>query len=159
MKSIGSKFGVLFFLLSVLSMPMVAQKWEGNREEVYKRIKAEKIAYFTEKLSLTEDEAAKFWPIYNQYEKENIEILQQMRGHKFNFEEMSDADADNYMKKHLEIKEKEFQIEKSYLPKFKSVLTSKKAAGVFYYERQFRNEMLDKVKSRMPLERKDRGRE
>ncbi|HMP29980.1 MAG TPA: hypothetical protein PKD85_10285, partial [Saprospiraceae bacterium] len=129
MKSIGSKFGVLFFLLSVLSMPMVAQKWEGNREEVYKRIKAEKIAYFTEKLSLTEDEAAKFWPIYNQYEKENIEILQQMRGHKFNFEEMSDADADNYMKKHLEIKEKEFQIEKSYLPKFKSVLTSKKAAG------------------------------
>jgi hypothetical protein len=161
MKKIVLKSWMLMsiFLIAMISGPLAAQKVDGNKDEIFKRIKAEKIAYFTEKLSLTEEEAQRFWPVYNQYEKESFELYKSMRGLKFKFSEMSDSDADLYMKRHLEIKEKEFQLEKSYMPKFKNVLSSKKTAGVFYYEKQFRNEMLDKVRSRMPSERKERGRE
>jgi len=33
------------------------------------RVKAYKIAYITDQLSLTEKEAQKFWPIYNAHEE------------------------------------------------------------------------------------------
>ncbi len=37
-----------------------------NRE----KIKAQKIAFFTQELNLTSDEAAKFWPVYNSFADE-----------------------------------------------------------------------------------------
>ena len=39
-----------------------------------KKIKALKISYITEKLDLSEKEAAKFWPIYNKFEKKEYEL-------------------------------------------------------------------------------------
>ena len=44
-----------------------AQDDEGKRGE---RIQALKIAFITQKLNLTTDEAQKFWPVYSQYENE-----------------------------------------------------------------------------------------
>ncbi len=34
------------------------------------KIQSLKIAFITQKLQLTPDEAQKFWPVYNQYDKE-----------------------------------------------------------------------------------------
>jgi hypothetical protein len=39
-----------------------------------KKIKTLKISYITEKLNLSESEAAKFWPIYNKFEKKKYEL-------------------------------------------------------------------------------------
>ena len=47
------------------SLSIFAQKKRESRE----KIRTLKIAYVTEKLNLTENEAQKFWPIYNTYNK------------------------------------------------------------------------------------------
>ena len=44
-----------------------AQDGDKTRAE---KIEALKIAFITQKLQLTTDEAQKFWPVYNQYENE-----------------------------------------------------------------------------------------
>src|SRR6187455_2970115 len=47
---------------------------EGRLEE----IKAQKVAYLTQKMSLTTEEAQKFWPIYNEYDK-GLEAIRKER--------------------------------------------------------------------------------
>ena len=51
-------------LILFISVSAFAQRGEKMNE----RIKAQKIAFITEKLSLTSEEAQEFWPIYNEIE-------------------------------------------------------------------------------------------
>src|SRR6476620_10673268 len=56
---------LLFVILGSFS-EIKAQEDESRAE----KIEALKIAFITQKLQLTSDEAQKFWPVYNQYENE-----------------------------------------------------------------------------------------
>ena len=46
---------------------------QGNQEK-REKIKALKVAFLTEKLALSSEEAQKFWPIYNAFEEKQFEI-------------------------------------------------------------------------------------
>ena len=52
-----------------------------DRAEVEKAIKVKKIAYITESLELTPDEAEKFWPIYNEFESKKMAVTKDMFMH------------------------------------------------------------------------------
>ncbi|NMH86693.1 Spy/CpxP family protein refolding chaperone [Flavivirga algicola] len=58
---------ILPILIFFLSLNILAQHDRG-------KIKALKISFITEKLDLTEDEAQKFWPVYNNYDKVTSKI-------------------------------------------------------------------------------------
>jgi hypothetical protein len=58
---------MLFLLISSLSF---AQDFKERREKV----KALKVAFITEKLELTTEEAQKFWPIYNVFDDNQSEL-------------------------------------------------------------------------------------
>ena len=61
---------ITFFSFVVLS----AQEKHGPGPEIFEKIKAEKISFFTSKLDLTPAEAQAFWPVYNEYEKKKFDI-------------------------------------------------------------------------------------
>ncbi len=67
MKNKKQLFTFIFTVL--ISLTMFSQHRESR-----KKIKALKVSYITEKLSLSEKEAAKFWPIYNKFEKKRYEL-------------------------------------------------------------------------------------
>ncbi len=142
-------------LIIVGSMTVFAQNPDYKRGEVHEKIKAEKIAYFTDKLDLNEEEAKKFWPVFNQYEKEKMEIFKRYKETPKAYTSMSDADADQFLKNMVDIKEREFQIEKEYVSKFRKVLAPKKVAGLYYYEREFKKEVLERVRHRMQKKTED----
>ena len=64
MKTANHIFKYIFVLLILSSASSFAQKNAG-----FERIKAQKVAYITDELDLTPQEAEKFWPIYNSYDK------------------------------------------------------------------------------------------
>lgn len=51
----------------------------AQTKEEFNKIKSYKVAYFTEELSLSTDEAADFWPIYNKFEEAQIQMWKAMR--------------------------------------------------------------------------------
>ena len=57
---------ILFVMIGSFS-GLKAQDGDETRAE---KIQALKIAFITQKLQLTADEAQKFWPVYNQYDNE-----------------------------------------------------------------------------------------
>ena len=61
-------FPIIFLLVTSLSFYKRIKK---KREKV----KALKVAYITEQLELTTDEAQKFWPIYNAFDEKQSELL------------------------------------------------------------------------------------
>src|SRR5665647_2408453 len=86
---------LLVFLLNVLTGN--AQNRNFGNAPQRQRIDAQKVAFFTDQLQLTPDEARIFWPIYNQYNTQKEELNQDfMRGNQKyinNADAVSDKDA------------------------------------------------------------------
>lgn len=58
---------ILIFLFSGFSMAFAQEPGDENRQE---KIQALYVAYVTQQLQLTPDEAQKFWPLHTQFENE-----------------------------------------------------------------------------------------
>ncbi|MFP4041584.1 MAG: hypothetical protein ACLFT6_02355, partial [Bacteroidales bacterium] len=55
-------------ILSIcLLLSISAAGQEDKNQSIREQIQTEKIAFFTEKIGLTLQEAEKFWPVYNEY--------------------------------------------------------------------------------------------
>lgn len=121
----------------------------GQRQQKKERVKQLKIAFFTEELDLTEAEAEKFWPIYNEMEekmqaekkKKNLATNAIKNG----FDTMSDAEIEAKMKEALDARIKEAEVQKEYLVKIGDVIGFKKAAKVVSLEAQFKQKLLERL--------------
>ncbi len=113
------------------------------------RVKQLKIAYFTEELGLTSEEAEKFWPIYNEM-NDKIQVQKKKtkaatREIKNNIDTMSDAEIEAKMNEALDARIKEAELQKEYLAKIGDVIGYKKAAKVVSLEAQFKRELLKRL--------------
>src|SRR6056297_4259926 len=65
-------FTTFILVLSFVISGLQSNAQESNKVSKEQQIKDQKIAFFTDKIGLTPEEAEKFWPIYNEYwEKKN----------------------------------------------------------------------------------------
>ena len=121
------------------SLGSIAQ--EKGKEIKRENKKAEKIAFISTKLELTAAEAEKFWPVYNASEAEFKLLKKEHKaamGEKKKISEMSDNEVEKLLDTGLEIQQKELEIRKKYLVKFKEVLPIKKVAKLTRIEHEFR---------------------
>ena len=98
------------------------------------KIKALKIAFITQRLQLTPEQAQKFWPIYNQYDNE-------LRSAQLDESDPNVLDKD---KRVLAIKEK-------YMGQFQKVLGPQKTNMFFNSERDFRGLLIRRLQNRNQL--------
>ena len=73
---------VIALLALAVSFSAVAQKPAQGPErkgQDHERFEAEKVAYITQQLSLSVEEAQAFWPVYNQAVKEQREVFAKVR--------------------------------------------------------------------------------
>jgi Spy/CpxP family protein refolding chaperone len=118
----------------------------GSRKE---KIEAMKIAYLTNHLDLTPEEAQKFWPIYNQYEAKQMELRKMKKDERReandNLEKMSDKDLEALVDNEIVMRQKELDLMKEYHKQFKTVLPVRKVAKLYRAEEMFRRELVKKI--------------
>ena len=123
---------------------------KGERQRPTKeKVKAMKIAYITNELDLTSDEAQKFWPVYNELEAKMSEFHKARKAaHKKEKEETepSDAQLEKMINKRFAAKQKELDLRKEYYPKFKAVLPIQKVAKLYKSEHSFKRNLLKKMR-------------
>jgi Spy/CpxP family protein refolding chaperone len=142
--------------LCVFSFTGLAQQQQrgggAHQQEKRENIDAMKIAFITNKLDLTPEEAQKFWPVYNQYNDKLQELRkkrkQDERDAKQKFDEMSDKDVEQMIDNDLAMRQKEMDLQKEYTTKFKTVLPIKKVAKLYAAEEQFKMVLLNKLKDK-----------
>lgn len=117
------------------------------------KFKSMKIAYITDKLSLTPAEAQKFWPVYNQYTEKRATIYKEFRKDKKEMtgdKELTDAEIEKIVNQRIVVKQKELDLEKEYLAQFKAVLPIKKVAKLYRAEENFKKDLLRKMRAPSP---------
>lgn len=137
---------LLLFLGSSYSF---AQNSNSDKEE---RVKAQKIAFFTEKLSLTSEEAQKFWPIYNSYwEKKNEIIKERNKAMKYcseNMDELSAKEIERYGDMYINFHKQESDLLIEYNAKFKKVLPAKKVMKLYQADYDFKTYLLRQIRNK-----------
>ena len=100
---------------------MLRANLRANRKELMAR-----------NMNLTADEATKFWPIFDQYRKEaikpNDERWALIKEYAANYNTMTDAQAEDYMKKATAVDQQLAALRLRYVPVFEKVLSTKKTA-------------------------------
>ncbi len=145
--------GLLIAALGVLAIPALAQEDDMPLpEERMQEIKSQKTAFLTQRMDLSPEEAQKFWPVYNQYDKEVDANRKEMREfHKTmkKDEEVTEAEASAAIDKELAWRQKELDIRKKYASEFKKTIGAKKTMSLGKAERDFNKELIKRVRDRM----------
>lgn len=122
------------------------------KQEKKENIEAMKIAFLTNKLDLTPEEAQKFWPVYNQYQEKLHELRKKRRmdekESKRNFDELTDKELEQGIENDLAARQKELDLQKEYNTKFKAVLPIRKVSKLYAAEEQFKMVLLDRLKDK-----------
>ena len=119
------KYLLILFVIVASFFSVTAKAQDGEK------IKALKIAFITQKLQLTPEEAQKFWPIYDQYERE-----------------ISGLETNDQNAPALQNEEKLLDIRKKYLGSFEKVLGPQKTNTLFNAERDFRSILIRRLQNR-----------
>ena len=125
--------------ICLIAFPAFAQEVTKNTmDSVRDALKAQKRAFIAVNMQLTDAEDAKFWPVYDSYQKDMEKINQKIGDlildYAKNFESLTDAKADELLKTNLSMEKEILQLKTSYLPKFKAVLPAKKVARYYQLE-------------------------
>jgi Spy/CpxP family protein refolding chaperone len=106
-------------------------------------------------LSLTADQAAKFWPVFNAYQKEqNVIMDEQLKGiqqYVEGYDSLDDAGALSLMKAHLDRDARMNALRQKWLGEFQKVLPGKLAARAMQIDRRLSLVAQVELASRIPL--------
>jgi Spy/CpxP family protein refolding chaperone len=145
---------IIFISICLLcALSTIAQ----TREESRDKIKALKIAYITEQLSLTTQEAQKFWPIYNLYDKEQYELrinyksaLRQSIKSLEEIDILNEADAKKLIALKLLTDKQLYESQKAFIHKMDGVLSAKKIIKLQISEMEFARKLMRKYRKKRP---------
>lgn len=128
-------------------------------DEAVEKIRAAKVAFFTNKLSLSTTEAQAFWPIFNEYEDKHHQLKKKKRSLMMGrfIEEKSDNELIADLRKMHELRQNEVELDKEYLEKYLKVLPPQKVADYYRAERQFSIEVLKNMRRNMDGKHGKRG--
>lgn len=144
------KFTIALLLTSIALLTYGGGKGQGKFD--YDKFKAEKIAFFTDAMELTPEEAAVFWPVYNEYEKKKWELSKERRAMDRQLEngidKMSDEECVEFARKFSSFPQKDADLNKEYNEKFLQVLPPNKVVLLYITEMNFRDRMLRKYREK-----------
>ena len=123
---------ILILTLFFGSFSLVNAQGGGDKENKKEKIEALKIAFITQKLELSADEAQKFWPVYNRYEAEIWQVIKDNK---------TGGDA-------LDNEEKLLNVKKKYRNEFNKVIGQPKTTTLFNSEREFRGVLMRQLKGK-----------
>ena len=144
----------VLFVLAVLSMGAFAQAPQGPRRGGdngwRERVRAEKVAFLTEEIDLTESEAQVFWPIYNEIQKaqrDGFDAVQKAYAAmaKGVEEKKSGKEMEKLVKAYIDAKEQNEGIETKFMNKLLKALPAEKVARYYVAEEKFLHQQIRRL--------------
>jgi hypothetical protein len=124
-----------------------AQYGSEQRAKMQERIESQRVAFITQKLDLSPDESAKFWPILNEYKKVQKEKREEILPGK-PLKQLSEAEAEELIEKNLALELEMVEIKRDYFNKLKEVIPPSKIILLVQMEKEFNRQVLEKIRQR-----------
>ena len=125
-----------------------AQRYGSQqRAKMQERIEAQRIAFITQKLDLTPDESAKFWPVYNEFKKVQKSKRDEIIPDK-PMSELNETEAEEIIGKRLAMEEEMIETKRDYFKQLKEIIPSTKIVILIQVEAEFNREVLQRIRER-----------
>ncbi|MEM9022949.1 MAG: hypothetical protein AAGB22_04360 [Bacteroidota bacterium] len=142
---------LLILMAGLLSLPLTAQPpFDGDFGEKRAQFRQLSLKHVKEQVSLTDEEAAKFWPVYEQFKADQLSIAEQLRKSRpgSNVGSLSEEEIDQRVEQTMALRQQELDLERDYYKKARTMLSAQKVAEVFRAERSFRRKMVERLRNR-----------
>ena len=156
MKKVFSVFcAVALFAAAAVAQPAQGQQGpQGPRRGAdngwRERVRAEKVAFLTDEIDLTESEAQVFWPIYNEIQKaqrESFDAVQ--KAYAAMAKGVQDGKTGKEMEKlvnaYIDAKDKSDGVETKFMNKLLKALPAEKVARYYVAEEKFRHQQIGRL--------------
>lgn len=122
------------------------QQLRAAKAERLSQLDNARIAFFTSRLSLTQDQAQRFWPVYNEFIARRRELNRSGRPLKREqIEALTDQQIRDNLTQTYATRQQELNLEKDYFDKFQKVLSLRQVAQLLAAERDFTREVIRRV--------------
>lgn len=144
---------ILSLLMVFISINAIAQDGPFIRKKK-EQIKTLKVAFITNELSLTPDEASKFWPLYNAFEEKQQEIRKQrLKGYvdrmdNESLDKLSDKEASTMLNQMESSEDELHQAKKKFVSSLKGVISPIKILKLKKAEENFNRKLLQQYRDR-----------
>ena len=155
-KNISNK--IIFFYLFTLFISVTTFAQDGPLKERFRekkeQIKSLKVAYITNELNLTPEEAAKFWPLFNAFEDKQQEIRKQKlkgyfdRADNKTIDKLSEKEALSVLSQMESTEDELCQLKKKFVSNLKGVLPATKILKLKKAEEQFSKKLLQQYRDK-----------
>ncbi len=139
-----------FALLLITFCGFSQERLKEKRDQ----IKALKVAFITNELALTADEATKFWPVYNTFEAKQNEIrTQKIKSYKDrmdngNLDKLSEKEASALLLQMENTEDELTQLRKKFVSNLKNVIPSIKIIKLKRAEDNFNKKLLQQYRDK-----------
>lgn len=144
---------ILPLLIALISFNAFAQDGPFVRKKK-EQIKALKVAFITNELSLTSYEATKFWPLFNAFEDKQQEIKKQKfkeyldRMDNNSFDNLSEKEASTMLTQMESSEDELYKLRKKFMTSLKDVISPVKILKLKKAEENFNRKLLQQYRDR-----------
>lgn len=144
-----NKFGKILVFVTLLLMAAIVS---GQGRPGMDKIKSLKVAFITERVGLTSNEATMFWPVYNEHEdalaqirrKERLEIKSKM----VDFDNLSETEANRLLDQLIDLEKEKQELNVEFLSNIREVISPKKTFLLIKAEEDFKKRLLRQIQQR-----------
>lgn len=142
----------LLFILSISLATTNLFAFSPYRHGDHEEIEKMKIAFLTEKLDLSVEEAQAFWPVYNKYEDTRKELREKYKASckskGVDVSDLSDEEAKEYVASKIAYEKAKLEAEVKFQEALAEILSYKKIALLYSSEREFKRHLFKEMKDR-----------
>jgi len=142
------------FILPIIILLVTSLSFSQGFRDKKEKVKALKVAYITEQLDLTTDEAQKFWPVYNAFDDKQGELRHEKmraildRFQPGNVDKLSEKEASALLIQMEKIEEDLFNLRNKFIKDLQGVISAKKIIKLKKAEEDFNRELLKQMREK-----------
>ncbi|USD25362.1 hypothetical protein [Flagellimonas marinaquae] len=141
-----NKRTLIFSTLLLVTMAMHAQG------PIWERVKTLKVAFITERIDLTSEEAQQFWPVYNEHEETLERIRKKERFELFsnisNAQNLTNSESETLLDNIMALQQEKLKAEESFLLKMRKIIPAQKVLLLLKAEEDFKKQMIHQFRKR-----------
>jgi hypothetical protein len=137
----------------ILALPLFIfsqDKNETYKNEKHKRMQSRKIAYISDNLELSPNQAELFWPMYNLYSSEMQSVLvnkkKALRNYNKNQSSMDNTELGFIIDGLLKVEKENLELKIKFLKQFSKIISNRQIIELHQSEEGFKKELLRKIK-------------
>lgn len=121
----------------------------GRRAERLDQLENAKIAFLSSRLSLTQEQAQRFWPLYSEFTGKRRDLNRGSRQLRLaDPAALTDQQVRDNINQSFALRQQELNLDKDYAERFQKVLSVRQVGQLFQAERDFTKEVIKRVAGR-----------